>query len=533
MKKKVRKIIVFIIITACLMLFCFSVTAQNKKIKTNSSDIIKGVAKVMPSLYGVGSGTFWPSNCFAPYVDITDWITDKDYSVNGVLSLGKISEESGAKYFNIGFVNYTEGTNETIVKNGIEMLDWSFGGYPGLSEHNNDGWQYEGIKKVIKSVREKGGDVALSFGGGYEMNFFQKTQDVYIIKNTYLDVINGFGLTRIDLDIEGGALKASINKANAKALAQVQKLTGVTITLTLPVVPTGLTASARSVLNTYLENGIDIKVVNIMTMCYGEDFLFSGESYGESTVRAAVNTQKQIKNCYQSVLGVTLTDAQAYEKTATTLSIGKESSKYPIFTSEWAQIMFDYAVEKEFGMISYWSMNRDSTAQYNSGINKPYSFAEIYSDYTSKINSKYITDPVESGKEIISPDKNEQNNDGKITDAISDEKSLIISFETNGGSKFDNLKITDANNISSQLEIPSKDNYKFDGWYLDKNFTVAFDEKTLLESDTILYAKWSELTDLNESPVQTKGLLMTITTVMILIITTAIIIIIVKKRNNF
>lgn len=64
----------------------------------------------------------------------------------------------------------------TGVVNG--RLNWSWGGFSGLNELNNDQWQYEGIKKAIRELREEGGDVALSFGGLNSGAFWELTQDV-------------------------------------------------------------------------------------------------------------------------------------------------------------------------------------------------------------------------------------------------------------------------------------------------------------------------------------------------------------------
>jgi chitinase len=117
-------------------------------------------------------------------------------------------------------------------------LGW--GGYSVLSEGKNDS-QYNGIKQSLKDLRAIGGDAAISFGGAGGTAFWQTSQDVNVLYNTYLDIVNGYALTRIDLDVEGGAQNKQSNIANAKAVKMLQDTTGVEVTLTVPVLPSGLT----------------------------------------------------------------------------------------------------------------------------------------------------------------------------------------------------------------------------------------------------------------------------------------------------
>ena len=245
--------------------------------------------------YGVGEGKKIPDHIFAPFVDIVSYVSDKDYSSAGTLSLEKMYKDTGILYYNLGFIM-------TTATGGITdgVIDWSWGGYSTLSEKATDTWQIDGIKESIKYIRSKGGDVIVSIGGLNEGNFFQKTQDEDILYNSYMDVIQGYGLTRLDLDIEGGAQGKQINIANAKALKRVQETTGVEIVLTLPVLPTGLTDLGLGTLEAYVENGVDIKMVNIMAMCYGDATILPGETYAGASVRAIDNTANQILSTYRT-----------------------------------------------------------------------------------------------------------------------------------------------------------------------------------------------------------------------------------------
>jgi len=66
-----------------------------------------------------------------------------------------------------------------------------------------------------------------------------------------------------------------------------------------------------------------------------------------------------------------------------------------------------------------------------------------------------------------------------------------LSFETNGGSAF----LTQQAVINSKWTIPTpptKENYQFDGWYSDKEFTERFDFNQLATESRTIYAKWIE-----------------------------------------
>ena len=402
------------------------------------------------STFGVGAGTVWPKQVFAPFVDITAWVSDKQYSSAGALDLAKVYADTGVLYYNLGFIGYNRSN---AYANGAygKMVDWCFGGYPELTERRTHS-QYQGIKDTIKGIRERGGDIALSIGGGVERsNFFQRTQDVTILRNTYLDIINGFGLTRLDLDIEGSGQDKAGNIANAKAIKQVQALTGVQITLTLPSAPNGLSGLGLQVLDAYLLQGVDIAVVNAMTMCYGLDTLNRGESYGAGAVRAGESLKGQLQAHYLTKANVALTDKEAYAKVGTTISIGYQSASFPTFTTEWARLMYDWAQSNKVGMLSFWSLNRDSKTQANRGVSKQYEFSNIYKGYTAALPS-----------------------------------TVKITMQSNGGNKL-KAEILPYGATSADLPTPSKQGATFAGWFADKQLSKPISNFT--ENQTI-YAKW-------------------------------------------
>ena len=67
-----------------------------------------------------------------------------------------------------------------------------------------------------------------------------------------------------------------------------------------------------------------------------------------------------------------------------------------------------------------------------------------------------------------------------------------VKFETNGGSEVEN-KTVNRNAVLEAPEAPTKDGFKFDGWFTDKELTTAYDFTAKVTKGFTLYAKWTEI----------------------------------------
>lgn len=74
--------------------------------------------------------------------------------------------------------------------------------------------------------------------------------------------------------------------------------------------------------------------------------------------------------------------------------------------------------------------------------------------------------------------------------SIQDEnKNFIVIFETNGGVlEVESMEINP--NEFVELPVPTKENYIFDGWYIDKELTKPFDINDKYEGTITVYASW-------------------------------------------
>lgn len=325
---------------------------------------------------GEYSESGWPVQVIAPYVDMTGWVDlNNEYSDNGVTSLGKIMEDTDIKYFNLGFIN----PSSSSPFNSDGSINWCWGGYNKLSPKNNDQFQYLGIERAIKNVRAQGGDICISIGGQVGKAPWVISQDVDKLANMYLDIINTYKLKRMDLDIEESNQDSHQNIINAQAIKKVQEKTNIEITLTIPIMPNGWQEKQLNILHAYIGQGVDVQLINSMTMCYGGG-LYAGEDYGTASNRAIENAVKQLIQLY-SYYGKTLTEEEAYLMTGATVDIGYESYLYPTFTTDMTKTVIDHAKKYNYGMVSYWSINRDAKIEENSGVKNKFEFIKKLKEF--------------------------------------------------------------------------------------------------------------------------------------------------------
>lgn len=71
-------------------------------------------------------------------------------------------------------------------------------------------------------------------------------------------------------------------------------------------------------------------------------------------------------------------------------------------------------------------------------------------------------------------------------------KTIKVSFETNNGNIIESIEVT-YNGTYGNLPVPTKENYIFEGWYLEQEFINKIDSNTIVEtiSDHVLYAKYN------------------------------------------
>lgn len=318
----------------------------------------------------------WKTNIVAPFIDLSSWVdTGNSYSRNGVPDVAKVEEDTGITFYNLGFIQ--PDTDTPLDSNGNIRYGW--GGYYSLSKQGNDGYQYENIKSVIEDLNKLGGIYTISIGGQLGDAPWVVSQNTEKLEAFYQDIINTYSLKRLDLDIEESNQDEEQNKANAIAIKNIQDKNKTEIVLTIPIMPNGWQEKQIKIIKAYLDAGVDISLINSMTMCYGSG-VYSNEDYGDASIRAIENSIKQMQDIY-SDYGIYLSESQAYAKTGATIDIGYESNLYPVFTLEMAKKVVDHAKEHAYGMLSYWSINRDAKMVSNKAISELFTYLNVMNDF--------------------------------------------------------------------------------------------------------------------------------------------------------
>ncbi|MFF5189503.1 cellulose binding domain-containing protein [Streptomyces sp. NPDC000345] len=271
---------------------------------------------------GPGTGTT-ASAGFAPYVDT---------SLHPAFDLLASAAATGVKDYNLAFV--TDGGGCTP----------KWGGVTDLAS--------DGVASQIGALRAKGGDVRVSFGGASGSELATTCSSADALAAAYGKVVDAYRLTKVDFDVEGGALpNAAANTRRAQAVAKLQQQhPGLDVSFTLPVMPEGLTQDGVSLLSTAKANGVKVATVNVMAMDYGPAYSGDMGTYAE---QAATATQAQVK----SVFG--LSDSAAWKAVAVTPMIGVNDVATEVFKVEDATQLVAFAKSKGLAWLSMWSATRD------------------------------------------------------------------------------------------------------------------------------------------------------------------------------
>lgn len=321
----------------------------------------------------------FPASLLAPFVDMVAWVNSSTYGINGAPNLGLITDEIGCTYYNLGFIR-ADSTKPTEADGTIR---WGWGGYYDLSERGNDGYQYEGIKKAIADVRSRGGDVIVSFGGQLGNSPWTDSQNVDKLAQMYMEVIDAYQLKRIDLDIEENNQGYDNNFKNAQAIRRVQEQTGVEVSLTIPIMPYGWDAKQLNLIRAYIGAGVELKMINSMTMCYGYNAVGTNETFGDASIRALKNANYQLVELFAE-FGIEMSNEWAYKLMGATVDIGYENSSNPIFTVSETKQVAEFCKEVGIGMYSFWCVNRDALLEYNKAINGMYTHFTASTYYLDK-----------------------------------------------------------------------------------------------------------------------------------------------------
>jgi chitinase len=232
----------------------------------------------------------------------------------------------------------------------------------GCTQEWEDGGNAVGaFTSQINSLKSAGGNVIISFGGESGGEVAQTCTSVSSLTAAYANVVNTYGVTRLDFDIEGSTLGDSAsNTRRNQALAALQAQNpAVQVDYTLAVAPNGLPSQELGVLQGAQSAGVKVSVVNIMTMDFG-----NGQNALNDALSAAQATAGQLASLYG------ISTAQAYAMMGLTPIAGQNDDNEN-FTQSNASTLESFAASHGVQELSFWEVD---------GYDKPlgYAYSRIF-----------------------------------------------------------------------------------------------------------------------------------------------------------
>ncbi|MFE4550237.1 MULTISPECIES: RICIN domain-containing protein [unclassified Streptomyces] len=277
-------------------------------------------------------GPGFPAHYAAPYVET--W--------NSPSAMTNARNATGLKYFTLAFVIDGGGCNAM---------------FNGDTPVTDSGWT-----SAINSLRSAGGDVIASFGGASGVEEAQACTSVASLKAQYKKVVDTLNLTRVDFDIEGGAIAdTAANDRRNKALAQLQQEYAAAgrkldVQYTLPAMPNGLDGNGTKLLSNAKSNGLNVNLVNIMTM----DYYDGTRDMGKAATDAATALRGQLGSIWPEK-----SDAQLWAMEGNTPMIGVNDDTSEIFTTGNATTLANFAKSKGIQELAFWALGRDKACATN------------------------------------------------------------------------------------------------------------------------------------------------------------------------
>jgi chitinase len=287
----------------------------------------------------------FPERYFAPYLDMSRY---------PAMAMATIAEESGIRFFTLAFI---------LNGGGDCRATWA-GAVPLRASTQSF------LLKDLARLREMGGDVIVSFGGAAGVELAQACTDVESLQAQYQAVIDFLGVTHLDFDIEGDLMEETESvERRSQAIAALQAAAdadgrALVIAFTLPTRVTGLTDGGIAVLQSAIDAGVRVDVVNIMTMNFGEGGI--PDKMGDNTIQAANSLFEQLKALYPEK-----SDEALWTMIGLTPMIGINDARPEIFTPTDAQQVTDFALDKNLRWIAMWNLDRDEECLSQSAVLSP------------------------------------------------------------------------------------------------------------------------------------------------------------------
>lgn len=300
----------------------------------------------------IAAGAQWPARIFAPYMYI---------GAGDDFKLTQCEDACSQRFYTIAFIIADKDGNPS----------WD-GRFPMAQNLYAD---------QINLIRERGGDVIVSFGGEAGTEIAIAETNLPALEGKYQSVIDRYKLTWLDFDIEGDSLfKSAANERRNTVLANLQaKNPGLKISYTLPVDPHGISKESRALLADARSKNLKVYSANIMTMDFGAHFS-KGKRMSDVSIASALKTHEQCQVIDPSI------------QIGLTAMIGQNDQRGEVFTQDDARSLMAWAQAQPWVCsVSFWAINRDAGKQggqkngnTTSGLKQtPWEFTRIFQSFTT------------------------------------------------------------------------------------------------------------------------------------------------------
>jgi chitinase len=287
------------------------------------------------------AGAAFPAHFAAPYLQI-------DSSDAGDMAADQAA--TGLKDYTLAFLTPQSGCTP----------EWEDGG-AGLGAFTSQ----------VSAIQAAGGNVIISFGGESGGELAQTCTNVSQLTAAYQNVVNTYGVNRLDFDIEGSVLSdTAATSLRDQALAALQaEDPSVQVDFTLAVAPQGLptgTGSEYALLQNAQADGVKVSEVNIMTMDFG-----AGQNGLTDAESAAEGTASQLSGLY----GISTSAAYGMMGLTPIAGVNDSPDDYD-FTTANASTLESFAASNGVQELSFWELD---------GYDKPtgYQYSSIFNEITS------------------------------------------------------------------------------------------------------------------------------------------------------
>ena len=288
---------------------------------------------------------------FAPYQDMSLTGTSAGVTQN---FLPAVSAASGIKHFTMAFISSAGNACNP---------EWGGVG-PIASDHT--------FTEYIKELRERGGDVIISFGGfsadntvadgggpDFELGYGGGCTTVEQLQAAYQAVIDKYSVDRdhpvaLDFDVEGDAINFPVlNGVNTvdmrnEAIARLAKANpGLQISFTVPCAQSGLIQPEIDLVQSTIKFKVPVAILNPMPFDFGSPV--AAGQYGSVVTTAATDVLNQMKSLgLKAGLGITVL-------------IGTNDESDETFLLHDAQVVEAFAEkERSVQRLTFWEVSRDN-----------------------------------------------------------------------------------------------------------------------------------------------------------------------------